>query len=173
MCNAPLRRIAGFLCIVAAAALSTPAEAQFLGWPMTPPGPMTFGMTAPPGTPMAPHGPGAAGPRSALKLSAEQQAQMAAVVSEALAAAAELARQIGGQWLQLRSLLAQDTLDPKAIGATYAKIFDYQRRGIEAAAVQYNKQMKVLTPQQREWWLAMRRHLMGASRPGPVAPPRP
>ncbi len=173
MINAPRRRIAGPLCIVAAVALSAPVEAQFFGWPMMPPGPMAPGTMVPPGMPMAPHGPGATGPRSDLQLNPEQQAQMAAIVTETLAGTAELARQIGGQWLQLRSLLAEETLDSEAIGAAYAKIFDYQRRGIEAAVVQYNKQMKVLTPQQREAWLAMRRHLMGTARPGSVAPPQP
>ncbi len=81
---------------------------------------------------MGGHGMGA-GPASGLELSPDQQKQMTRVKTELRKQNWALQGKIIDARGELLELYADETPDPKKIGAVYGKIFDLRRQMIEAA----------------------------------------
>jgi Spy/CpxP family protein refolding chaperone len=97
-------------------------------------------------------GPGmtGAGPLVGLELTREQQKQMVRIETELGKHNWALQGKIIDARGELLELYADETPDPKKIGAVYGKIFDLRRQMIEAAIEAKNRQRAVLTEEQRE-----------------------
>ncbi len=168
-----IRRAACGLLLAGLAAAT--AHAQYYGQPVPPMYPMMPMAPAvpPPGmvgvpTPGVPAMPGmgmglqhrGAGPLAALNLSAEQREQIAAIGNEFWAKNVALMSKIGARFGALRALFAAEPPDAAAIGAAYGAIFDLQRQAVEAAVEQYNRQVAVLSDEQRALWQGMRKQML-------------
>ncbi len=183
MCRQRIRRAACGL-LLAGLATAT-AHAQYYGQPMPPmhpmmpmapavPPPGMVGMPPPGGTAMPGMGMGlqhrGAGPLAALNLSTEQRGQIAEIGNEFRAKNVALMNKIGDQFGALRALFAAEPPDAAAIGAAYGAIFDLQRQAVEAAVEQYNRQVAVLSDEQRTLWQAMRKQMLQWMMPPPSTP---
>lgn len=126
-------------------------------------GPMTGAPMMPPPVAGAPM-PGGARVAPPFELSEEQQRRMAEVAREAHASAMNLVRTMYEESARLRELFARESPDPRAIGESYARIFDAQRQLIETNVSAFNRQVALLTAEQRELWQRMRR---GMTPPAP------
>ncbi len=103
-------------------------------------------------------------PLAMLKLSDEQQKKLKDLAAEAQKQGAELVKLLGESAKELPKLMADAKLDAKTIGAAYAKVFDIQRKIIEAGVTNYNKELAVFTEEQRKAWDAMRKQMQGFNR---------
>ncbi|HSS66277.1 MAG TPA: periplasmic heavy metal sensor [Gammaproteobacteria bacterium] len=90
------------------------------------------------------------GPMSGLELNSEQQKQIARIETGLRKQNWTLQGEIIDARGELLQLYADETPDPKRIGAAYGKIFDLRRQMIEAAIEAHNRQRAVLTDEQRE-----------------------
>lgn len=100
-------------------------------------------------------------PLSMLQLSQEQMKQLADIGNAARDQSMAMMKNMGEAAQKLPNLMSSSAPDPKAIGAIYGKMFDIQQQMIEAAIATYNKQLTVLTKEQREKWEAMRKQMPG------------
>ncbi|GAB4344857.1 MAG: hypothetical protein Kow006_01320 [Gammaproteobacteria bacterium] len=107
-------------------------------------------------------------PLAMLKLTQEQQKQLAEIGNQAREKGVELMKQMAETAQKLPPLLGASQPDAKSIGDVYAQMFAIQRQMIEQAVNTYNKQLGVFTEEQRKLWDAMRKRM-----PGMPQPPQP
>ncbi len=142
--------------------LAPMASAQYpmpMVYPMAPP---AYPMSPPPmSIPVMPGMmPQTMNPISALNLSTEQREQISAIGQEARSKSVNVMNEIGDKFNQLRKLFTAKVPDAQAIGSLYGEIFDLQQQAIETAIMTYNKQIEVLSEQQRELFDSMREHML-------------
>jgi len=89
-------------------------------------------------------------PMAGLELNREQQTQMARIETELRKHNWTLQGAIIDARGELFELYADETPDPKKIGAVYGKIFDLRRQMIEGAIEARNRQRAILSDEQRE-----------------------
>lgn len=90
------------------------------------------------------------GPGAGLDLSAAQRKEIADIHNGLRKQHWALRGQIIDAQAELFALYADETPDPKKIGAVYGKIFDLKRQMIESAIDARNRHLAVLTAEQRE-----------------------
>ena len=104
-------------------------------------------------------------PMAMLKLTEEQQKQLAEIGNQARNQGMELMKQLTAAAKDLPQLMGAAQPNPQTIGAAYAKMFDVQRKMIEASIANYNKQLAVFTEEQRKMWNVMRQQMPGFPQP--------
>jgi Spy/CpxP family protein refolding chaperone len=115
-------------------------------YPMAP-GQLPMGLPGPAtGYPMPPN------PVAELNLTAEQQGRMKEIGQTAEKNNAATLKKLAEQTAKLNQQMAVERPDPKGIGAIYAEVSNLQRQLIEAGIETHNKQMDVMTPEQKAKW---------------------
>jgi Spy/CpxP family protein refolding chaperone len=65
---------------------------------------------------------------------------------------------------KLNQQMAAEQPDPKAIGAQFAEVSGLQRQLLEAGVATHNRQMDVLTPDQKAKWRTFQQNVSRAFR---------
>lgn len=103
-------------------------------------------------------------PVAELNLTAEQQAKMKEIGQAAEKHNAGTAQKLAEQAAKLNQQMAAERPDPKAIGALFAEISGLQRELLEAGIETHNRQMDVLTQEQKAKWRAFQQNISRAFR---------
>jgi Spy/CpxP family protein refolding chaperone len=98
------------------------------------------------------------GPRGLPDLTADQRTKIAKIRDETRKKNWELMGQLMDEQTRLGDLYEAPKQDSDAIGASYKKITELQRKMYESAADAHKRMEAVLTPEQKEkWWRSWRR----------------
>lgn len=139
-----------------------PMPHGMFGQPMMQPGMMQPMM---PGMAPGMMSPAQMNPMAMLKLTEEQQKQLADIGNQARDQSMALMKRMTESAQKLPALVGASQPNAKSIGAAYAQMFDIQRQMIEQAVNTYNKQLAVFNQEQRKLWDAMRKQMPGMPQP--------
>ena len=153
-----------FLRLFTVAVLLLGQGVVFAQYPMPPMG-MQQPMMQMPGAMPGMQPMGAPNPLAMLGLTQEQLQKLSDIGNAARDQSLGTMKNIGEVAQKIPSMMTMPNPDPKAIGALYGKMFDLQQQLIEAAISTYNKQLAVLSKEQREKWEAMRKQMPGFPQP--------